>query len=114
MRHALLVTFRAGATTLIVALGAVLVSPPFAIAIAAAAAVMAIVFELTRVRATFLRRLDELEADIAQTQPLVALAHRLPTRRPLPMMRGFAIAPDFALYLCELIAEEEPELVVET
>ncbi len=116
MRHALLVTFRAGAATLVVALGAVFVSPSLAIAIplVAAAAVMIVVFEATRIRATLLRRLDELEADIAQTQPLVALAHRLPMRRPLPMMRGFAIAPDFALYLAELIAEEEPELVVET
>src|SRR5438034_475105 len=65
-------------------------------------------------RATMMRRLAELEADIAQTQPLVALAGQLHTRRPLPQMRGFAIAPDFALYLTELIDDERPEVVVET
>src|SRR4029077_7618180 len=47
-------------------------------------------------------------------EPLLALRERLVTRRPLPAMRGFAIAPDFALLLTELIADERPELVVET
>jgi hypothetical protein len=77
-------------------------------------AVAAVVFELGRIRATVVRRLDELAADIAQVEPVVALAARLATRRPLPPMRGFAIAPDFALVLTELIADERPELVVET
>jgi Methyltransferase domain len=59
-------------------------------------------------------RLDELIATCTQAQPLRELTRILPTRKPLPPMRGFAIAPDFALVLAQLIAAERPRLVVET
>jgi hypothetical protein len=113
-RHTLKVILRAGGATLAAGLATSLVAPPLAapVAIAAGAAVLA--FEVDRVRRTLLRRLDELEADLAQTQPLLDLARVLPTRRPLPPMRGYAIAPDCALLLAELIARETPEVVVET
>lgn len=107
-------TLRAGAAMLVIGVAAQLALPGYAPAVIAAGAVAVIAFELSRVRATVMRRLGELEADIAQTQPLVALASQLHTRRPLPQMSGFAIAPDFALYLTELIDDERPEVVVET
>lgn len=113
-RHTLKVLLRAGGATLAAGLAAHLIAPPLAapIAIAAGAAVLA--FELDRVRQTLLRRMTELEADLEQTQPLLELARILPTRRPLPPMRGYAIAPDFALMLAELIARDAPRVVVET
>ena len=113
-RHTLKVILRAGGATLAAGLAAHLIAPPLAapIAIAAGAAVLA--FEIDRVRQTVLRRIDELQADLAQTQPLLDLARVLPTRLPLPPMSGYAIAPDFALMLAELIAREEPRVVLET
>jgi predicted O-methyltransferase YrrM len=112
--YAIRVMVRAGAATLLIGVAAQLVVPRFATVIAIAAAVAVTAFELVNVRAAVERRLDELDADIAQTQPLVDLARVLPTRRPLPAMRGYAIAPDFALMLAELVAREQPKLVVET
>jgi len=108
------VVLRAGAATLAVGVAGQLVMPRFATVLAIAAATAVTAFELTRVRAALERRLDELDADVAQTQPLVELARVLPTRHPLPAMRGYAIAPDFALMLAELVAREQPRLVVET
>jgi predicted O-methyltransferase YrrM len=112
--HGIKVALRAGAATAAIGLGAYLVAARLAPIVAIAAAAGALGFELTRVRATLLRRLDDLDADAAQVQPLLELRARLPTRHPLPAMREFAIAPDFALLLTELIAIEQPELVVET
>jgi predicted O-methyltransferase YrrM len=114
MRHALEVTTRAGAATIVVGGAAHLAAPSVATLIAIAGAVMIIVFEMTRVRATIERRLVELDADIAQTQPLLQLHGMLATRRPLQQMRGYAIAPDFGVMLAQIIADEQPELVVET
>lgn len=113
-RHTLEVILRAGGATLAAGVAAHLIAPPLAgpVAIAAGAAVLA--FELDRVRRTLLRRMDELEADLAQTQPLLELQRILPTRRPLPPLRGYAIAPDFALMLAQLIAERKPTTVLET
>ena len=113
-RHAIRVVLRAFAATLAVGVAAQLVVPRFAAVVAIAAAAAVAAFELTRVRTAIERRLDELDADIAQTQPLVELARVLPTRHPLPAMRGYALAPDFALMLAELVAREAPRLVVET
>ena len=114
MRHALVVTVRAGGAALAAGVAAQLVAPAFAPVIAIGAGTAVLAFELTRVAATLRRRLDELEADIAQTQPLVTLASLLPTRRPLPELRGYAIAPDCAVMLAQLVADRRPELVVET
>ena len=58
---------------------------------AAAGALPLILLELGRLRAT-VARLDEVAADVAQAEPLVALTARLPTRRPLPPMRGCEVA----------------------
>jgi predicted O-methyltransferase YrrM len=112
--HGLRTAARAGLATAAVAAASYLIAPPVAALATVAAAVAVIVFEASRVRASIDRRLDTLEADVAQVEPLLALRDRLAPRRPLPAMRGFAIAPDFALVLTELIADERPELVVET
>lgn len=113
-RHGLVVALRAGGATLAIAGLAHLMAPAIAPLVTMAAGVGIAVFELSRVRATVMRRLDELAGDVAQTQPLLALPQQLPLRRPLPAMQGYAIAPDCALLLAELIAEREPALVVET
>ena len=105
---------RAAAATAVVATASYLIAPRVAGLATLVAAVAVVVFEASRVRGSLDRRLDALEADVAQVEPLLALRDRLVTRRPLPAMRGFAIAPDFALLLTELIADERPELVVET
>jgi hypothetical protein len=112
--HGIKVALRAGAVTAAVGLGAYLVTPGLAPNLTIAAVASALGFELTRIRATLLRRLDDLDAEASQIQPLLELRARLPTRHPMPVMREFAIAPDFALLLSELIAVEQPELVVET
>ncbi|HET7503801.1 MAG TPA: class I SAM-dependent methyltransferase [Kofleriaceae bacterium] len=114
LTHGVAVAARAGVATAVVAAIAHLVVPGVAVLATIAAAVSVTAFELSRVRAALDRRLDELSADLGQIEPLLALHGRLATRRPLPAMRGFAIAPDFALLLTELIADERPELVVET
>src|SRR5439155_23132405 len=88
--------------------------PSLALPIAAACVAGVVAFELSRVAKTLGRRLDELDADVAQTEALVALHDMLVTRRPLPAMRGYAIAPDFGLALVQLIDDERPRLVVET
>jgi hypothetical protein len=69
---------------------------------------------VARARDAAADRIDDFVAGRTQAQPLRELAQLLPTRKPLPPMRGFAIAPDFALVLAKLIAGERPKLVVET
>ena len=113
-RYALRVVARAGGATLVAGVAAALIVPAYAAAIAVAAAAAALAFELTRVHATFARRFDDLEGELAQVQPLLELQRALPTRSPLPAMRGYAIAPDCALLVAELVARERPKLVVET
>jgi len=65
-------------------------------------------------RRTLARRFDELEADLAQMQPLLQLHGMLATRRPLPQMTGYAIAPDFGVMLAQIVADQRPEVIVET
>ena len=113
-RHAATVVGRVAAATLGSGFIARALLPRYSELVAIGAAAAALAFELTRLAATLARRLDELEADVAQTQPLVTLGKILPTRRPLPPLRGYAIAPDFAVMLAELVADHRPELVVET
>ncbi|HEX4453655.1 MAG TPA: class I SAM-dependent methyltransferase [Kofleriaceae bacterium] len=69
---------------------------------------------MLRARDAIADRIDDFVANRTQAQPRRELARMLPTRKPLPALRGFAIAPDFAVVLAELIAREQPNLVVET
>src|SRR5438445_692900 len=71
MRHAFVVVARVGAATLAAAVAAHVLAPAYTDVLAITGAAAALAFELTRVAATLGRRLDELEADIGQTQPLV-------------------------------------------
>jgi predicted O-methyltransferase YrrM len=114
MTHAARVTLRAGIAVLAVASVSHVAAPSFAPLATIVAATAIVAFELSRVRADLDRRLEELDADIAQTQPLLELHGLLPTRRPLPQLRGYAIAPDFGVLLAQLVADEQPVLIVET
>jgi hypothetical protein len=58
-------------------------------------------------------RLTELEGDVSQIEPIVALS-RLIGARALPPMREYAIAPDFALVLYELVLDLAPRVILET
>jgi predicted O-methyltransferase YrrM len=100
--------------TLAVALIAHAIAPQIAPLVTVAFVAFLVIVELGRLRRFLERRLEEVEADVSQMEPLLALTSRLVTRHPLPPMTGYAIAPDFALMLTTLIAEEKPELVVET
>lgn len=97
-----------------VALVAGLAAPRFASAIVVAAALFFVMVELGRARAASDSRLRALEADLGQMQPLLELTARLAPRKPLPPMRDYAIAPDCALLLVDLVCERRPELIVET
>ena len=55
----------------------------------------------------------ELAQTYRQIEALVMLTKCLPLRHPLPPMRGFAVSPDLALLLYELVHEHRPSLVVE-
>jgi predicted O-methyltransferase YrrM len=112
--HGLAAAIRAAAATALVAVATYQIVPSVAALATLVAAVAAVVFEQTRVRASLEHRLEEIDAELSQQAPLAELHRRLATRRALPAMRGYAIAPDFALVLTELIADERPELVVET
>jgi predicted O-methyltransferase YrrM len=111
--HGMKTAGRAAVATAIVGLAVYAVAPGFAVLAAVVAAAGAIVFELSRIRAALDRRLDDVVGELAQQAPMAELLRRLPTRRPLPALREFAIAPDFALMLSELVADERPALVVE-
>jgi hypothetical protein len=100
-------TFGAGAVV-------ALASPALAVAAVASTAVFIGVVELGRVKRELIRRFGEVDDDLGQIQPLLELAARISPRRPLPPLRGYAIAPDCALLLAELVAERKPQLVVET
>jgi predicted O-methyltransferase YrrM len=55
----------------------------------------------------------ELAQTYRQIEALVMLTKCLPLRQPLPPMRGWAVSPDLALLLYELVHTHAPELVVE-
>src|SRR3989442_15529638 len=58
--------------------------------------------------------LDRIQQEVAQIEPLLALFALLDLEHPLPPMRGYAIAPDFAVLLYSLIHEVKPRTMVET
>lgn len=49
----------------------------------------------------------------AQVEALFYLHSRLKPRKALPRMRGFAISPDFANAMMDLVSEEKPAVIVE-
>ena len=112
--HGVKVAIRAGGATLAVGAVASLLVPAIAPVVTIAAGTAVLAFELSRVHATLGRQLAELQAEAAQAQPLMDLARELPTGQPLPQMQGYAIAPDCALLLARMIADEKPELILET
>jgi hypothetical protein len=113
-RHGLLAAARAGGATLAVSAATHAVAPSLVAPAAATCVATVLAYELTRLVKRLSRSLGFLEADISQMQALVALNDRLVTRRPLPPMRDYTIAPDFGLALIQLIDDERPQLVVET
>ncbi|MDX2089222.1 MAG: class I SAM-dependent methyltransferase [Kofleriaceae bacterium] len=113
-RHGLLAAARAGGATLAITAATQVAAPSFVAPVAATCVAGVLAFELTRIGRRLLRSLAFLDADVSQVQAFVALNDRLVTRRPLPPMRDYAIAPDFGLALVQLIADERPQLVVET
>src|SRR6185437_3284951 len=112
--RALKVPLAGSAAVLVVGLAAREIARDGAILAAVAAAVMVVLWELRRQRARMEERFADVVADVSQIEPLLELRARLRPRRPLPPLAGYAIAPDFALMLTTLIAEEQPRLVVET
>ncbi len=112
--HGVKVALRAGAATLAAGVAAAAISPRLAPAAAIAAGAAALAFEMSRMKASLSRSIDELASDVTQIQPMLALEHMLPLRRALPMMREYAISPDCAVLLAQLVADEKPEMVLET
>lgn len=55
----------------------------------------------------------ELAQTYRQIEALLMLTKCLPLRHPLPPMRGWAVSPDLALLLHELVHTHAPALVVE-
>lgn len=113
-RHGLVVAARASAATLAVGTLAYALQPTYAPLCAVAGAAGVVAFELSRVAKSLAYRLAFLDTDLAQTDRLIALYATLGPRRPLPPLRGYAVSPDFALVLMQLIDDQRPELVVET
>ncbi len=56
---------------------------------------------------------NELAQTYRQIEALLMLTKCLPLRQPLPPMRGWAVSPDLALLLHELVHTHAPALVVE-
>ena len=104
----------ASAASLAALLAVQAVTPSGAVPVAVALVVLVVLVELRRQRAWMEERFADVVADVSQIEPLRELGARLRPRCPLPPLRGYAIAPDFALMLTTLIADEQPELVVET
>ncbi|HVK89302.1 MAG TPA: class I SAM-dependent methyltransferase [Kofleriaceae bacterium] len=113
-RHGLVVAARAGAATLAAGAFAYVLRPSIAPLCAVAGATGVLAFELSRVAKTLAYPLALLETDLGQAEALIALYATLGPRRALPPLRGYAISPDFALVLMQLIDDHRPELVVET
>jgi predicted O-methyltransferase YrrM len=51
--------------------------------------------------------------DFRQQQALFSLFAQLPLRAPLPYLRGYAISPDFALVLMDVVRTHQPRLILE-
>lgn len=67
-----------------------------------------------RERMAVIEKLDrQRRVDYRQIEALSALRAHLPLRAPLPPMRGYAISPDFAVILLEIIRDYRPQHIVE-
>jgi hypothetical protein len=58
--------------------------------------------------------MGDLEGAVSQVEPLLSLSKLIDARRPLPPLTEYAIAPDFALLLYELVCDLAPKTIVET
>jgi predicted O-methyltransferase YrrM len=106
--------FAAGIAALAIGLLVTSFAPAFESTVVVSAALFFALVELARARVSVEDRLASVEADLGQIQPLLELTTRLRPRAPLPAMRGYAIAPDCALMLTDLVRQRRPELIVET
>jgi predicted O-methyltransferase YrrM len=59
------------------------------------------------------RVVDAINTGYRQTEALVMLSRCLPLRYPLPRMRSWAVSPDLALSLYEIVRERQPEWIIE-
>jgi predicted O-methyltransferase YrrM len=110
------IAFALGGAGGLVVLGAAAASivPASAIGVVAGVLFLGVAILLERHRAALGERLTELEGALSQVEPLIALSTRMNARRALPPMTEYAIAPDFALMLYELVEERAPRVIVET
>jgi predicted O-methyltransferase YrrM len=105
----------AGACGLAV-LGAVAstLAPGWAVGVVAGALFMGITILVAGHKRALEERLTDLEGAVSQVEPMLALSKRIAARRSLPPMTEYAIAPDFALMLYELVTDLAPKAIVET
>jgi hypothetical protein len=89
-------------------------APNCTVGVVAGALLVGVAAVVARQGSILAARLTDLEGAISQVEPIVALAKILDTRRSLPPMTEYAIAPDFALLLYELVSDLAPKTVVET
>jgi predicted O-methyltransferase YrrM len=108
--------FVLGGTAGLAALGAVVssVAPTWTVGLVAAALFMGVVILLARFAGRLDERLSDLQAALSQVEPMISLSKLMDTRRPLPPMTEYAIAPDFALMLYQLVCDRAPRSIVET
>jgi hypothetical protein len=109
------IAFALGSAVALAALGAGVASlaPRWTIGIVAGVFFLGVAILLARHQAGLAKHLVELEGALSQVEPTIALSKRMDLRRALPPMTEYAIAPDFALMLYELVEELAPRVIVE-
>jgi predicted O-methyltransferase YrrM len=110
------VTLVALGALLILALGVVTseLAPAWSVGLVGAAAFAGVVVVVHRHVKRLEDRLADLQGDVTQIEPMIVLSKLIPARRALPPMREYAIAPDFALILFDLVRDMSPKQIVET
>jgi predicted O-methyltransferase YrrM len=88
--------------------------PSWTVGVVAGALFVGVAILVARQAGALAERLADLEGAISQVEPMIALSKLLDTRRSLPPMKEYAIAPDFALLLYELVTDLAPRTIVET
>jgi hypothetical protein len=89
-------------------------APSWTAGVVAAALFVGIAVLAARHRRALEERMADLHGAVSQVEPMIALSKLIDTRRPLPPMTEYAIAPDFALMLYELVSDLAPRTIVET